>query len=58
MGGKLSKIIRTFYKIDLSFYGHVKVICKKVFQNLYAIARLANISGHMRQILIKSFFES
>ena len=53
------KLLGLFIDSDLSFHGHVKVICKKASQKLYAIARLANvISEHKRKVLIKSFFES
>ena len=52
------KLLGLFIDSDLSFHGHVKVLCKKAAQKL-AIARLANvISEHTRKVLIKTFFES
>ena len=53
------KLLGLFIDSDLSFHGHVKVLCKKASQKLYAIARLANvISEHKRKVLIKTLFES
>ena len=56
IGGKLSKIIRTFLESDLLSHGHLKVICKKAPQILSITARLANvISEHKRKVLTKNF---
>ena len=53
------KLLGLFIDSDLSFHGHVKVICKKASQKLSAIARLAKvISDHKKKVLIKTFFES
>ena len=53
------KLLGLFIDSDLSFYGHVKVICKKASQKLSAIARLAKvITDHKKKVLIKTFFES
>ena len=52
----LVKLLGLFIDSDLSFHGHVKVICKKASQKLSATARVANvISNHKNFFLIKPF---
>ena len=53
------KLLGLSINSDLSFHGHVKVICKNASQKLSAIARLANVvSDQKKKVLIKTFFES